>query len=435
MSLVIGYHLQAVLDGAKKMIGGLQVGAGIGADPAAFGERCQHRQRFAAAQFGMPSAGNELLGLHEKLDLADAAAAELDVVAFDRDVLVAPIGVDLALERFDVGHRGVVEILPPDEGRELLKDRFTGRDVAGAGAGLDQRRALPVLADAAVVVQRRFRRHRDLGRGRVGAQPQIDAEHIAVGGAFLQELHQAADDPHMEGGGVVLVGERRRVRVVEYDQIDIARIVELEGAHLAHGEHDVAAALLRLRRIGGLEPATRGGLSQQKAYRGANGGVRKLGHRACHPHHRPHTADIGQCNEQRRFRPHPAQEPHRFGFVLGGGDRLLGFRQQFGQMHIGIGIEQRQQPLGLGGREVPQVWRAIGEAEQQGLELRRGRDQALQRLAGGAAPDLRQPCGDACVRRLAVHQPRRVHERKRQRLFVLFRWLGFLPNGPGHALS
>src|SRR5438128_8360559 len=107
----------------------------------------------------MPAAGDELLGLHEKLDLADAAAAELDVVAFDRDVLVAAVGVDLPLQRLDVGDGGIVEILPPDEGRELLKDRFARSDVAGAGACLDQRRALPVLTDAAVVVQRRFRRN------------------------------------------------------------------------------------------------------------------------------------------------------------------------------------------------------------------------------------------------------------------------------------
>ena len=189
----------------RKQIGGVEIGAGIGADPAALGERRERRQRLAAAQFGMPAAGDELLGLHEELDLADAAAAELDVVAFDRDVLVAAIGVDLPLQRLDVGHRGVVEILPPDEGRELLQDRFAGRDVAGAGARLDQRRALPVLADAAVVVERRFGRDRDLGRGRIGPQPQIDAEHVAVGGALLQELHQAARDPHVERGGVVLV--------------------------------------------------------------------------------------------------------------------------------------------------------------------------------------------------------------------------------------
>ena len=39
----------------------------------------------AAAQLRLAAAGDQLLRLHEELDLADAAAAELDVVAGDRD--------------------------------------------------------------------------------------------------------------------------------------------------------------------------------------------------------------------------------------------------------------------------------------------------------------------------------------------------------------
>ena len=105
VGLLVGHHLQAVLDRAQEPIGRVEIGAGIGADPAALGERRKRRQRLAAAQLGMPAAGDELLGLHEELDLADAAAAELDVVALDRDLVVAAIGVDLALHRVDVGDR------------------------------------------------------------------------------------------------------------------------------------------------------------------------------------------------------------------------------------------------------------------------------------------------------------------------------------------
>ena len=46
----------------------------------------------AAAQLGIAAAGDQLLGLDEELDLADAAAAELDVVAGDRDLAVAADG-------------------------------------------------------------------------------------------------------------------------------------------------------------------------------------------------------------------------------------------------------------------------------------------------------------------------------------------------------
>src|SRR5690606_12695403 len=104
-----------------------------GVDPSAGGKRIERRQRLPAAQFGVASARHELLGLGEELDLADAAAPELDVVTFDRDILVAAIGVDLALERLDLGHRREVEILPPDERHELTQEGLARRDVAGAG--------------------------------------------------------------------------------------------------------------------------------------------------------------------------------------------------------------------------------------------------------------------------------------------------------------
>ena len=148
----------------------------------------------------MPAAGDQLLGLHEELDLADAAAAELDVVALDGDLAMALVGVDLPLHRVDVGDRGEVEILAPDERRRRLEERFAGGDVAGAGARLDHRGALPVLARALVVVERRRGRDRDLGRGRVGPQPQVDAEHIAVAGALLQQLHEPRVSRTKNGG-------------------------------------------------------------------------------------------------------------------------------------------------------------------------------------------------------------------------------------------
>ena len=89
----------------------------------------------------MPAAGDELLGLHEELDLADAAAAELDVVALDRDLAMAAIGVDLPLHRVDVGDRGEVEIFAPDEGRELRAEAVSPAAISPA-----QGRALIIAA-------------------------------------------------------------------------------------------------------------------------------------------------------------------------------------------------------------------------------------------------------------------------------------------------
>ncbi len=123
VGLLVGDHLQAVLDDAQEAIGGGELveraSASIQPPSASTVER---RQRGLDAQLRMPAAGDELLGLHEELDLADAAAAELDVVPLDRDLVVPAIGMDLALHRVDVGDRGEVEILAPDERRELASN-------------------------------------------------------------------------------------------------------------------------------------------------------------------------------------------------------------------------------------------------------------------------------------------------------------------------
>ena len=238
-------HLQPVLDRAQEAIGRLHVVARVGLDPAVFGQLVEGGERVAVAQRRVAAAGDQLLGLGEELDLADAAAADLDVVALDRDLAVAAIGVDLPLHRLHVGDRGEVEIFAPHERRQIVEQRLARRDVAGAGARLDHGGALPVLPDAFVVGQRRRLRHGDRGRGRIGTQAQIGAEDVAVGGALLQQLHQPLRQPHEHRPRLDVGRQRRRVRVVEDDEIDVAGIVELAAAHLAERQHDITAADLR----------------------------------------------------------------------------------------------------------------------------------------------------------------------------------------------
>ena len=84
----------------------------------------------------MPAAGDQLLGLREELDLADAAAADLDVVAFDRDLALAAIGLHLPLHVVNVGKRSEIQMLAPDEGRDFREQRL-------ACLGDRRRRAAP----------------------------------------------------------------------------------------------------------------------------------------------------------------------------------------------------------------------------------------------------------------------------------------------------
>src|SRR5213075_2218025 len=72
-------------------------------------------------------AGGQLLGLDEEFDLADAAAPKIDVMALDRDRVVALVSGHLALHRMHIGDRTVVEILAPDKRRDLAQERLTQR--------------------------------------------------------------------------------------------------------------------------------------------------------------------------------------------------------------------------------------------------------------------------------------------------------------------
>ena len=131
--LLVGHHLQPVLDAAQKDIGFAEIARDLTFDPPPRGEPAQRLQRLRHAQVRLAPTGDQLLRLHEELDLADAAAAELDVVAGDRDRAEAAVGVDLPLHGVNVGDGRKVEVLAPDEGRKLVEELATGVEIAGAG--------------------------------------------------------------------------------------------------------------------------------------------------------------------------------------------------------------------------------------------------------------------------------------------------------------
>ena len=103
MGLRVVDHLQPVLDAAQKAV---IVDQRRRRSPRRCGR--PRRARRSASQVGrprssrQPPAPDQLLGLGEELDLADAAAADLDVVAVDRDSAAAAMRVDLPLDRVDV---------------------------------------------------------------------------------------------------------------------------------------------------------------------------------------------------------------------------------------------------------------------------------------------------------------------------------------------
>ena len=309
--LFIGQHLQAMLDAAQEFVSRRQRVARRGVDPAAGGERGKRGDGLAAPQCGVSPAGDELLGLHEKLDLADAAAAELDVVAFDGNFAMPAVGMNLLLHGVDVGDRGVIEEFAPDEGRKVAEEFFAGSDIAGTRPRLDQRRSLPVLATAFVIIERGFGGDGDLSGGWIGAKPQIDAEDVAVVGALLQKLHQAAGQPHKKRRRLDVRHQRRRRAIEKHHEVDVAGEVQLVAAHFAHRQHDVAGTRFGILRIGRTELFARSGLAKEVAHGQAERRLGDFGERRGDARERPHATDIGKRDEKRGFRFHAAQNAHQ----------------------------------------------------------------------------------------------------------------------------
>ncbi len=141
MRLLVLDHLQAMFEPAQEAIGLGQIGGGFVRHQPAHPQRFDGVERAVRAQRRIAAAEDQLLGLREELDLADAAAAQLDVVARHRDRAVAAMGMDLALDRMDVLDRGEIEIAPPDERLDRLEEALRPRSRSPA-----QARALIIAA-------------------------------------------------------------------------------------------------------------------------------------------------------------------------------------------------------------------------------------------------------------------------------------------------
>ncbi len=216
-----------------------------------------------------------MLGLGEEFDLPDTAPTGFYIVAFDGDSAAAAMRINLALDRVDVLDRCEVEVFTPDEGPQLTQKALRGNAIAGDRARLDQGCAFPILPDAFVVGERRRDRYRERRGCRIGAKPEIGTEHIPITGAFLQNAHQIARQADKEGLHAVARGHPQRVPVIQKDQIDIARIIELIAAEFSHAQHDQPALPLRLTRIQEGDEPFAGRLAQQVTQRCAQGRLRE----------------------------------------------------------------------------------------------------------------------------------------------------------------
>ena len=220
-------------------------------------------------QVRAPAPEDELLRLDEELDLTDAAAPELHVVAGDRDGGMTPHGVDLALHRMDVGDGAVVEILAPDEGGEVASGKWRTKAEMSPATG----RALISAARsqfwpvAFVVGEGGGQADGDRRRAGIGAQAQVHPQHVAVLGALaraclarrlnvmtdVESERRCARGRNRGGGGIE-----------EGDDVDVAGIVQFTCTLFTEREDHESAPDLGIVAIGQDQLAGAVRLAQQR---------------------------------------------------------------------------------------------------------------------------------------------------------------------------
>ena len=222
MRLLVRHHLEAMLQATQIAIGCAQIVAHLRADPVVVREAVERLQRLPRTKRPLAAACDELLGLDEKFNFANAAAPELQIVPRDGDLPVPLRGMDLPLHRVNVGDGVIIEIFAPDVRSKRAQEGFSRFDVTGHGARLDHRRALPILAETFVIAEGGLGRDGRLRRARVGPQSQIRAEDVAIGRPLLHDMNEFACKADKKGSCFDTRSEPRDLAVEEDDQVDIA---------------------------------------------------------------------------------------------------------------------------------------------------------------------------------------------------------------------
>ena len=343
-----------MLDLAQETIGLDQLGGHLVLDPAPLGQGGESRASLRQPQLGLATTQNKLLGLGEELDLADAAAADLQVVTEGADGAEAAIGVDLPLDRMDVADRGIIKVLAPEERHQGLQECVARVHVAGHGARLDQRRALPVLAVALVVELGVLAGERQGVARQMRPQPEVGAKDVAVLVPGLQQVDQAARQPDAERHRAFAAAVAQALAVEQDDEVDVAREVELASAQLAHAEHEHPAGF----RYPSLDLAAAHPFAQQMVDRLLHRAVGEGGEGRGDPLHRPDAVQIAQADQQGLPPPGATQAGHETRAIVERHRVLLGVKMV--QRPLGPLLAQQSQDGGLVAERVAEE-RAAGE--------------------------------------------------------------------------
>ncbi len=237
VGLALGHHLDAVLQAPQRHVGLGQLVPVAAGEQARVEQALQRLQRAADAQVRVAAGVQELQRLHEELDLADAAAAQLQIHAGRaRGFLLRA-----RLEQPHLVHGLQVEVLAEDERGKPPQGFLARREVARDRPRLEQREALPGCPVALVVELQAADGVDDGAAAALRPQIEIHAEDESAFRRHAGRAHRGRHrfgEPGIEGEVVDGVGSLRpAVLVVDVDHVGVGREVQLLPAELAHAEH------------------------------------------------------------------------------------------------------------------------------------------------------------------------------------------------------
>ncbi len=253
----------------------------------------------------------------------------------------------------------------PDVGRQRFQQALARGNIAGDGTCLDEGGALPVLAATLVVAFGGGKRDSDGRTAGIGAEAEVGSEDIALRRPLLKHLHEIFRQAHEELTVIEPLLQRQFARLVEDDEIDVARIVEFAGAVFAHPEDDEARSFRRhfLRRPQHL-PA-RCGISQKPEDGTFDGAVGKGRERFRHLLELPGAGDVGHCDQERGFRLRKAKRRHDIRLLVEIA-RGMDPGQEIAKRFARRALEKARQPVGV---KPENAAKRRGVAEQRGRQV------------------------------------------------------------------
>ena len=264
VGLLVGHHLKPMLDAPEAVVTFAQIARIVRADSACGCQGIQRGARVLSPDGWIAPAVNELVCLRKKLDLANAAAAKLDVVAGSGlarpGLLVAdPMGQPA---HFVDGTE--IEAPPPHERPYVVEKGLARSNIACTGARANKGGALPSQCRTLVMRDGSIDGNCQRADFRSGTEAQIDPEYITFARDLRQHAHHVTGIALGRFARLVAIAARQRCRIVQEYRIDVRRIVQLARSVLSQRQshHPFGRSAFCSLRNGGFDRMMQGAIGK-----------------------------------------------------------------------------------------------------------------------------------------------------------------------------